>query len=237
MMFPKYELYPDFTKPTYRYTVQKHLNYKFRYTILANGAFTSNRKFLFNMEQIEPNIKKCLGGACKEPLCTIPKDEFVTCSFEWSNFYEDPTPACLRGKRVEVSQMGVVTLNNAIVEDQDLDMNWCQLQNIAPPIVDDALGRLAIDGSWRTTPMHLQLGLMLVDAKRVRVDKRSYFEMDKQDDSGNLLSCERARKKMEFKCVSETAYKKLLPRGQKFSMKNRLTIRRTRKLIAMMVVS
>lgn len=207
-MFPKYELYPDFSKPTYRYAVQKHLNYEFRYEILENGVVASNRKILFNMDQIEPNVQRCLGGKCKEPLCTIPNDQFTTCSFEWSSFYEDPSPACLRGKRVEVSQTGVVTFNDVIVKEPVLDMNWRRLRNMAQPIVDDALGRLAIDGSWRTTPMRLQLGSMLVDAKRVRVDERSYFEMDKQDDSGDLRSCERAWKKTEFKRVSETAYEK-----------------------------
>jgi hypothetical protein len=62
---------------------------------------------------------------------------------------------------------------------------------MALPIVDEALGRLAIDGGWRNTPMKIHLGSMLVDQKKVRVCERSYFQMEKEDDGADLQRCEK----------------------------------------------
>jgi hypothetical protein len=92
----------------------------------------------------------------------------------------------MRGKRVEESKTGIVTFHSIIVREENLDMNFCHLQTMAQYIVNAALGWLAIDGSWCTTPMWLQLGTMRVDMKRARVDKRSYYDMDKCDDAANL---------------------------------------------------
>jgi hypothetical protein len=79
---------------------------------------------------------------------------------------------------------------------------------MAQPIVDGALVAqlVAIDGSWCTTPispMRLQLGTsMLVDMARVRVDERSYYDMDKCDDAANLQQCKQAWKSFQSKRVS-----------------------------------
>jgi hypothetical protein len=82
----------------------------------------------------------------------------------------------MRGKRVEVSDNSLLSFHDVMVKEENLDMNyWRHLHNMVQPIVNNALGQLAINGSWRTTQMRLQLGSMLVDAKRVRLDECSYF--------------------------------------------------------------
>lgn len=75
----------------------------------------------------------------------------------------------MRGKGVEVSKNGLVTFHDAvIVKEENLNKNFHCLRTMAQSIVDDALGRLAVDGSWHTAPMsRLQLGTMLVDMTRV----------------------------------------------------------------------
>ncbi len=40
-----------------------------------------------------------------------------------------------------------------------------------------------MDGNWQQSPMKIDLGIMLVDNERVRVDKNSYFETQNNGDS------------------------------------------------------
>jgi hypothetical protein len=140
--------------------IQKHLNYEFRYDINPDGLVTANHRISFNVEQLSSDEATCQDGAYKYPLCNIPIEEFTTCCFEcWSQYYKDLTPMILRGKRVAVSEDDVVSFNDVIVKEANLDMNWCHLHNMAQPIDDEALGRLvAIDGGWRNTPMKIQIG-------------------------------------------------------------------------------
>jgi hypothetical protein len=167
----------------------KHLNYSFRYEVSEEGLVVSNRQISFNLEQICPSERKCLAGLCGEELCQIPAAEFTTCCFEWSQYYEDPEPAVNRGKRVEVSADGTVDFLDVVTIEPILDLNWRRLRNMARPIVDEAIGRLAMSGLWEKSPMRLQLGSLLVDNKRVRIDENSYFEMPKDDDSADLERC------------------------------------------------
>jgi hypothetical protein len=70
-------------------------------------------------------------------------------------------------------------------------MNWRRLRNMKP-VVDEALGQLAMDGRWRTLPMKLDLGVLLVNAGAVRVDEQSYFTMEKSDNCADLDRWEKA---------------------------------------------
>jgi hypothetical protein len=79
---------------------------------------------------------------------------------------------------------------------------------MAKPIIDDALGKLTMYGSWRTTTMRLHLGSMLVDTNDVWVDEWSYYEMEKHDDLGDMICCEKAWEKSAKKCVSNQDAKK-----------------------------
>jgi hypothetical protein len=105
------------------------LNYSFRYEVSEEGLVVSNQQILFNLEQICPSERKCLAGLCSKVLCQIPADEFTTCCFEWSQYYEDPEPAVKRGKRVEVSVDGTVNFLDVVVVEPMLDLNWRRLCN------------------------------------------------------------------------------------------------------------
>ena len=183
---PKYEIFKDALKPQCRIIVQKHLNYEFRYEVSDRCLVTSNRNISFNLEQICPSVQKCLDGVCLEPLCSLEADEFTTDCSEWCRFYDDPKPAAMRGKKVEIGLDGIIHFVDVVVKDKSLDMNWRRLRNMAWPIVDEALGRLAMDGNWQNSPMRMSLGSMLVDNKRVRVDENSYFELQNNGDSNSM---------------------------------------------------
>ena len=186
IFIPKYTVFDDALKPKCRVIFQHHLNYSFRYEVNERSLVTSNRDISFNLEQIAPNEKKCFGGACREPLCSLEEDEFTTCCFEWSQYYTDPKPAAMRGKKVVIGEDGIVRFMNVKVLDKSLDMNWTRLRKMAMPIVDEALGRLAMDGNWQKCAMTIDLGTMLVDNKRVRVDENSYFETQNNSDTDSM---------------------------------------------------
>jgi hypothetical protein len=46
-----------------------------------------------------------------------------------------------------------------------------------------------MSGLWENNPMRLQLGSLLMDNKRVRINKNSYFDMPKDDDTADLERC------------------------------------------------
>jgi hypothetical protein len=124
-------------------------------------------------------------------LCVIPDDEFTTCCFKWSNYYQDPTPTILCGKRVNVGENGLIAYDDVVVKEPCLDMNWRHLRNIVKPVVDEASGKLAMDGNRRTSPMRLDLGTLLVDTRALCVDERLYYEMDKTYDDADLHRCKK----------------------------------------------
>jgi hypothetical protein len=92
----------------------------------------------------------------------------------------------MRGKKVEIGLDGIIHFVDVVVKDKSLDMNWRRLRNMAWPIVDEALGRLAMDGNWQKSPMRMSLGSMLVDNKRVHVDENSYFELQNEGDTDSM---------------------------------------------------
>jgi hypothetical protein len=69
-----------------------------------------------------------------------------------------------------VSDKGDITFIDSGVKESNLGMKWHRLQAMVKPIVDVALGKLVMDGSWRDAPMKIDLGSMLVDTKTVNVD-------------------------------------------------------------------
>jgi hypothetical protein len=70
-----------------------------------------------------PAKKNVFMVPAQEALCIIPNDEFTTCCFEWSNYYEDLTPAVLHGKRMNVSENGNVAFHDVVMREPCLDMN------------------------------------------------------------------------------------------------------------------
>jgi hypothetical protein len=48
--------------------------------------------------------------------------------------------------------------------NEDLDLNWKRLHNMAYPLVDEQLAKLAMAGKWKNKPIHLDLGTFLLYA-------------------------------------------------------------------------
>jgi hypothetical protein len=77
--------------------------------------------------------------------------------------------------------------------------------------MDEALGKLVIDGNWRTLPMRLDLGTLLVDTRAMRVDEWLYYNMDKNDNTADLFHCEKAWKKATMKAPASDKEEKKNP--------------------------
>jgi hypothetical protein len=161
----------------------------FRYEVNKEALVVSNRQISFKVNQICPSKRNVLDGPCSKVLCQIPAEEFTTCCFEWSQFYQDPKPAVKRGKKVKVSANGTIDFVDVVVLEPVMDLNWHPLCNMARSIINEAIGKLAMSGLWENNPMRLQLGSLLVNNKRVRIDEKSYFEMPKDDDTADLERC------------------------------------------------
>jgi hypothetical protein len=204
--FPTFKIFDDALKPKCRIIFESHLNFSYRYEVSEAGLVVSNRQISFNINQICPSEQRCAEGFCSDDLCKIPEEEFTTCCFEWTQNYEDPEPGILRGKKVEVSTDGSVKFLDVHPKEQPIDLNWRRLRTMARPIVDEALGRLAMSGLWKTKPIRVSLGSLVIDNKRVRIDENSYFEMDKTDDIQDLERCDKQWKTGHVKRVKSEDY-------------------------------
>jgi hypothetical protein len=127
---------------------------------------------------------------------------------------------------VEVSADGTVVFVDVIVLEPVMNLNWRHLRNMARPIVDEAIGKLAMSGLWEDNPMRLQLGSLLVDNKRVRIDEKSYFEMPKDGDTADL---ERCSKKWKEGGVSRGIKKKVDENTAPMPKNIKVTYRRDEK--------
>jgi hypothetical protein len=66
-----------------------------------------------------------------------------------------------------------------------------------------------MDGNWRNLAMRLDLRALLVNMRAARVDKWSYYDMDKTNGAADLFHCEKTWKKDTNKaCVSDKEEKK-----------------------------
>ena len=54
---------------------------------------------------------------------------------------------------------------------------------------DEALARMAMAGKWEKQPIKLNLGVLLIDNKVIRIDNQSYAEMQ-QDKKKDMIACE-----------------------------------------------
>jgi hypothetical protein len=177
MSTPKFEIFDDGARKGEKLVIDRHLNYEFRYQ-LTNMYVTGERAIWFYPVQYSPWKHKCGDGDCDESLCNLAEDEFTHDVFEWEAHYDDPAPFKRKGEKVLMTEDRVVSFVPVKKEEQaSIDMNWKRLRMMAQPIVDEQLGKLAMDQSWRTTPMKLSLGSLVVDTSVVRIDEASYNEM------------------------------------------------------------
>jgi hypothetical protein len=122
--------------------IHRHLNFEVRYNV--NNNIITHKSVWFKKEQIYPIISRCCNNLCVLSLCCSAEEN--------STFPEkvyDPSKegnAALIGKLVKYLMMGGVTFHNPDGYEEVLDLNWKQLQNMAQPVVDEQLAKLAMTG-------------------------------------------------------------------------------------------
>jgi hypothetical protein len=90
------------------------------------------------------------------------------------------------GKLVHITQMGAISFLDLDGGVNQLDMNWKRLRNLARPIGDKQLSKLAISGDWRNSRVCLHLGTLMLDNTIVRIDADSYKDMKKDDTNKDM---------------------------------------------------
>jgi hypothetical protein len=176
MAAPKYEMFNDGGRKGEKPFIKWHLNFEYRYEI-TNEHVTGERDVWFFPVQIRPGKRNCENDTCPNIVCNIPEDESTEDILEWTQYYTDPVAHVKEGYRVKTNKEGVVMMEPPDELEQGIDLNWCRLCNMAQPIVDEQLGRLAMNQNWKDTPMKLKLGALYADMSVVRIDKASYSEM------------------------------------------------------------
>jgi hypothetical protein len=133
-----------------------------------------------------------LNGKCEEWLCH-PIDEKYACAAD-AYIPDEAQKDPVIGKMVQISQHGFVSFKDQDGDDHELNLNWKQLRNMAKPIVNFQLSKIAFEGSWKTKPVRINLGTILLDNTVIRFDPSSYHEMEKNDKK-DMEQCEVAWRK------------------------------------------
>jgi hypothetical protein len=171
--------------------IQRHLNFDVRYQVYKN--IVTHKLFLFNTDQVHTSVAKCCGGKCLLPLCRVAETtagKSVEDCYNSSRDMEDP----LIGKLMKINGLGDISFHDLDGSHPNLDLNWKRLRNMAQPVVDEALAKLAMQGKWEKQPIKLDLGVLLLDNRVIRIDNQSYAEME-QDKKKDLVQCEVSWKK------------------------------------------
>jgi hypothetical protein len=178
--------------------VDRHLNFDVRYDV-DDTMVVTGKTFRFHIEQLDPCIALCRAGKCENPLCQLKKEELENAmeTFDHGECRKDP----IVGRLVKARRDGFTFM------DQDggaisLDMNWRRLRNLARPIIDAQLAKLAISGEWKNNKVFLNLGTLMIDNTMVRVDGESYAGMTKEENKSDLADMEACQKSWNKKLVS-----------------------------------
>jgi hypothetical protein len=121
----------------------------------------------------------CTDGNCKQVLCLLKDPDFKSAddAFGPYEYSKDPTI----GKLVKIDLFGIISFLDQDGSENHLDLNWRCLRNLARPIVDEQLAKLARAGDWKTNRVRLNLGTLMLDNRIVRFDTASYKEMKKDN--------------------------------------------------------
>jgi hypothetical protein len=95
------------------------------------------------------------------------------------------------GMMVKISEHGFVSFLHLDKDDQELELNWKRLHQIVMPIINFQFLKIAIDGNWKTKPVHISLESMMLDNSVVQFDAGSYHCMEKSKDK-DLKECKEA---------------------------------------------
>ena len=157
----QFEVHDDLENPINgKCLIQRHLNFEVRYKVLDDIV---THKFLwFHEQQVPPSVSKCCHGKCVLALCRLAEANGTTTP---EDLYDPSKDNCdpLIGKLVKISAMDHVTFHDPDGDEQDLDLNWRRLRNLAQPVVDEQLARLAMAGKWKKQPIRLTLGALAID--------------------------------------------------------------------------
>jgi hypothetical protein len=172
-------------KPNKKILIQRHLNFEVRFHV--ENKIVTHKSVHFNKEQIHPSVTRCCGGTCVLSLCRNAEANGTVPEKIYNPSTEGNDP--LIGKLVRVLSLGGVTFHDPDGCEEELDLNWKRLRNMAQPVVDEQLAKLAMEGKWKRSVVKLDLGFLLLDKDAIRFDKESYKEMEK-DGAKDLLQCE-----------------------------------------------
>ena len=173
-----YKLITSGLQPDCSILVDKHLNFDIRYELERN--IVTRKKYVFHTQQIHPSVGRCVRGKCSELLCQIPEEEFKTSAKDWDNPNDEVWDPVI-GKRVRIDEKGVVSFHDQDGDQTRLDLNWRRLRNMAMPIIDEQLSKVALSGIWKDKPVRVDLGTLMLDNNVVRFDEASYREMTKNN--------------------------------------------------------
>jgi hypothetical protein len=182
-------------KPNKKILIQRHLNFEVRFHV--ENKIVTHKSVYFNKDQIHPSITKCCKGRCVLLLCRIAEANGTVPEKIYDPSMEGNDP--LIRKLVKILSLGGVSFHDPDGCEEDLNLNWKRLRNMAQPVVDEQLAKLAMEGKWKNSPVQIDLGWLLLDNNAIRFDEESYDEMEK-DGPKDLLQCEVA---WEHKIESE----------------------------------
>jgi hypothetical protein len=145
--------------------VDQHLNYDVRYDV--DEDIVTGKVFKFHVEQIHPSVAMCTDGTCKQEvlLCLLKDPDFKWAADAYNpyEFSKDP----IIGKLLKIDLFGNILFLDRDGSEGTLDLNWRRLRNLARPIVDKQLAKLARAGNWKTNRVRLNLGNLMLDNRIV----------------------------------------------------------------------
>jgi hypothetical protein len=176
--------------------VDRHLNFDIRYDVNEEMIVTG-KKFRFHLEQIHPCVSLCLDGKYEHTLCQL-KDTKAKSATDALKCLKDP----IIGNLVKISHYNEISFKDQDGDANSLDLSWRHLRNIAWPIVDSQLARLAISGVWKMCRVRLNLGTLMINNTMVQIDNESYAGMKKDKTSNGLADMEACNKPWNKKLAS-----------------------------------
>ncbi len=199
--------------------IDRHLNFDVVYDV--QEQIITGKVFKFHSEQIHPSVAMCNDGKCVHHLCQLTDSDFKTAA-DAHDPHEYVKDEAL-GKCVKIDQLGAITLLDEDGSQNSLDMNWRRLRNLARPIVDEQLAKLAMLGDWKTNRVRLHLGTLMLDNRIVRIDAASYKDMKKDDTNTDFEDMEACLKSWNKRVTREVMRRNVNKQEQPSPGKKRKT--------------
>jgi hypothetical protein len=179
--------------------IDRHLNFDVVYDV--QEQIITGKVFKFHSEQIHPCVSMCNDGKCLHPLCQLTDKDFKSAAdaHDPNEYVRDEA----LGKCVKIHHLGAITLLDEDGSQDNLDMNWRRLRNLARPIVDEQLAKLAMLGDWKTNRVRLNLGTLMLDNRIVRIDAGSCGQMKKDETNTDVADMEACCKSWNKKITRE----------------------------------